>query len=1018
MLLNMNTITDFYYQPVDNRYWNCFWILTLSNIWILLVFVLLVVLPILLFVTFLCIRIYKLYKYRLTDEELKAKCEELIEKNRQKEFEFINSLIDNGLAKNLQSNASLDNIKRVLSLFLHQKQEFPIDKKELSQLLGIQELSMNKKESLKFSELQMSLKNSIINDLIDLRYYIENMNHEQLSILYEKWFKNTFLHIYMEMNFLDTLLNGNIFLKKDVIKYFCNSVDNTSSSIKYIKEYNLKIYATNVYQLYFILIGTIVYFYYIPGWGSGLAQSDIINLSENDSKEFSKIFSPHIYSYKYDFEMDFINCYNTMNPKLLILLLYISYFVLKAAYLVYKYPLSMSIFYVLLYDLLLILSVVIYVSIYAYDAMDSFVNISDDVLKEDLKLNMYMRRTYDDECNDIINGKDNHNSRRTRLLLLILLVIYILTCMLDIYHLSGYILDNNDWKSLMIVKNIIVNVLENRSFSEVEIGKAWEKFVNTNGTDVLHVIYKVLYVFIGILPVLFIFGFSIIPSALDYVDNFTYLMKTYENVVSVIYNKDDLPFIGKLNNVKKMELFIDKFMYINVPHEIMKTFEDVLFIREFDAILCSGNINGAHDYVLNNSCNDELRSFLLNALNDDKNILFNNIGMSFTPNCNSFYLHKLNKYISLKSPKGRKVLLSGPSGSGKSTITNALFADSRVFSSFINERPAYLIDAASRKILPYYSEKYIPLFDKFNIMDNFVLADSNVQNNELSYVFDKLDISKYYNSLRNIFAMVSFSHGQSSRMLLSRLFISLNGIIKQSMKSITDEKVINEINKVFVTDGENVDFELIREHLKLKSFMVILDEPLSVLDKISAAKVMECVNKYTELGFTFIIIDHSGMVKDYADDIIKVNNKTCEYYTKINGEFINIEDLNEDFTALDNGYAFSTSYEKPSPVAKLISDYHNGNIKKISILNTKELNKSIKKLDESMEKLNDAFIDSAEDAIVPNINSEIENIDKIDRIVMLNEDNLDKIDKIDRIVMLNEDQNSNNIELVPILINS
>ena len=893
-----------------------------------MVFVLLVIVPILLFITSLCIRIYKLYKYRLTDEELKKKCENLSK---------VKSIV-----------ALLENVKK------------------------------------------------------DLSTYFENMGGEQLLIIYNTLFETR--PFSKGINFLELFLESNILLRKDAIEYFCDHFNDISSSIKYIKEFNLKIYATNVYQLYFILIGIIALLHSIVSYCQMLVQSDIIHLSENDSKEFSKIFSPHIYSYKYDFEIDFINCYNTMNPKLLVLLLYISYFVLKATYLVYKYPLSMSIFYVLLYDLLLILSVAIYVSIYAYDAMDSFVNISDDVLKEDLKLNMYMRRTYATESNDIINGKDVHNSRRSGFLLLILLLIYILTCVIYIYNLSGYIFDNNDWKSLITLREIVTDILSNMSFSLVEMINTWSKFVSSDDSaNVTHIAFKVLYVFIGILPVLFIFGFFVIPSALDYVDNFAYLMKTYENVVSVIYNKADLPFISKLNNVRKIELFIDKFMYINVPHEIIKTFEDVLFVREFDAILCSGNIDGAHDYVLNNSCNDELRSFLLKSLNDDKNILFNNVGMSFTPNCNSFYLRKLNKYISLKSQKGRKVLLSGPSGSGKSTITNALFSDSRVFSSFINERPAYLISAESKKILPYYSEKYIPLFDKFNIMDNFVLADADVQNNELSYVFDKLDISKYYNSLQNIFAMVSFSHGQSSRMLLSRLLIGLNGIVKQSMKSITDEKVINEINKVFVTDAENVDFELIRKHLKLNSFMVILDEPLSVLDKISAAKVMECVNKYTELGFTFIIIDHSGMVKDYADDIIKVNNKTCEYYTKINGEFINIEDLNEDFTALDNGYAFSTSYKKPSAVDKLIGDYRNGNIKKISILNTKELNKSIKKLNESIRKLNKISIVNAFDTIVSNINSEVDlNMDKIDRIVMLNEDR----------------DSNNNTELVPILINS
>ena len=652
--------------------------------------------------------------------------------------------------------------------------------------------------------------------------------------------------------------------------------------------------------------------------------------------------------------------------------------------------------------------------------------ISGDILKENLKLNMYMRRTYQSECHDIINTKNINNQRNTEFFLLILILVYTLTCFLYMYSLSGYIFNKEDIEGLSLlfeiisycVKKIFKRESLNIKKTLAKIGEIYEHMDDYNSEifginlsytqwiNIKHIFFKILYILTGILAILVIFGAYMIKRIVDYVDGFEYLMKTYEFVVSVVYNKADIPLIRTIDCVNKIELFIDKFMYINVPHEITNTPEDFICIREFDALLCSGDIDGARNYALNNSSNEKIRSFLLKSLNDDDNILFNNIGMSFTPTCNSFYLNKLNKYISLKSSKGRKVLLSGSSGSGKSTITNALFADSRLFPSFINDQPAYLIASESKKILPYYSEKYIPIFDKLNIIDNFMLADSNVQNNELSYIFKKLDISKYYNSLENIFSMVAFSHGQSSRILLSRVFISLNGIIKKSMDSITDQEVINEINKAFITDGEDVDFELIRKHLKLKSFMVILDEPLSALDKISANKVMQCVNKYSELGFTFIIIDHCGLVGDYADDMIQVNNKTCEYYTKINKEFQNIEDLKDNFVVLDNGYAFETSYKAPSSVGQLISDYRDGKISETSILDSIELDESIKKFD-------NISLNQTADTIESNTNPDV---DKIDKIVMLNQDN---VDKIDRIVILNDQQDINsNTELIPILIKS
>jgi ABC-type multidrug transport system ATPase subunit len=543
-------------------------------------------------------------------------------------------------------------------------------------------------------------------------------------------------------------------------------------------------------------------------------------------------------------------------------------------------------------------------------------------------------------------------------------------------------------------------------------------FVKEGGVDIKKILLGFLFNSIGIIGICSMW--ITYNSDLDkFMDNMNYLIRTYDVFSSVIRESWELSRIKSFDNINSIELYIRKYMYINIPKEMLNTNELSQFAVRFNKLLCSGDIDGA-DVYLKQCPSDELREFLKKEIRNRDNLLLSNVGISFQKMCNSFAVGEIDEdtdeYISLISKTGRITVLSGESGSGKSTMNNSIMGDNQFLSAFINGYPSYLVSPVTKKFIPCYSDNFGVSVTGLSLMQNMQLFDLTVNREELMHIWSHIGIAKYIHQLSDIMGMVHFSKGQGDRMTISKILVALNSILKAA--GLGANELNENVLRALKNDVNDDELTAIREELKLSSFMVVLDEPLGALDKKYAGKVMELLYRYTKLGFSFLIIDHSGVATNYANDIIEIENKTCEYYTKVDGQMVNLKNLNfgdGDTLVLGDTIAYKHACKKPVNVNKIRKLYksdkfkkHKINVCKVSnskrlellnilLLHNEILDNDIKsEISTNASDLSDRINDFDDNQIVM---LKEDNLDKIDRIVMLNEDNLDKIDKI---VMLNE----------------
>ena len=520
----------------------------------------------------------------------------------------------------------------------------------------------------------------------------------------------------------------------------------------------------------------------------------------------------------------------------------------------------------------------------------------------------------------------------------------------------------------------------------------------------LNFIQKFLENSIGIIGVVFIWV-TYNATMNSFVDNMMYLTKTYDVFSSVIRESWELSRIKSFNNINSIELYIRKYMYINIPKEMLNTNELSQFAVRFNKLLCSGDMAGA-DVYLKQCPSDELREFLKKEIRNRDNLLLSNVGMSFQKMCNSFAIREIDKdndeYISLISKTGRIVVLSGESGSGKSTMNNSIMGDNQFLSAFINGYPSYLVSPVTKKFIPCYSDNFGVSVTGLSLMQNMQLFDLTVNREELMYIWNHIGIAKYIHQLSDIMGMVHFSKGQGDRMTISKILVALNSILKSSVLGAPElnDNVLHALRD----DVNDDELTAIREKLKLSSFMVVLDEPLGALDKKYAGKVMELFQRYTKLGFSFLIIDHSGVAANYANDIIKIENKTCEYYTKVDGKMVNLKDLkfgNSDTLVLGDTIAYKNACKKPVNVNKIRKLYKSDKFKKHKINVCKVSNSKRLELLNILNQYHEILDNDIKSEISTNASDLSDRINDFDNneIVMYDENNLDKID---RIVMLKE----------------
>ena len=443
-----------------------------------------------------------------------------------------------------------------------------------------------------------------------------------------------------------------------------------------------------------------------------------------------------------------------------------------------------------------------------------------------------------------------------------------------------------------------------------------------------------LSILFGFMPIAYIW-WSGNDNVENIINNTMYLVRNYDFFASVTREPWELENIKSFDRIDNIELYIRKYMYINIPREILKDNELSQFAVRFDLLLCSGDISGAEEY-LNKCPSEELKLFLKKEIQDRENLLLNHVGISFQKMCNSFAIKEVDgnkeEYVSLVSNRGRITVLSGESGSGKSTINNSIMGDNRFLSSFINGYSSYLLDAPTKKLIPCYSDLFGIDVNNMSLIKNMKIFDRDTNVKELQYLWSYIGIQKYLYKLNREMSVIHFSKGQRDRMKISKIFVSLNSILKKATDTdaILNKRLLNALTSD-VSDSELSD---ISDKIQCSSFMVVLDEPLGALDSGSAIKAMEIVRRYSKLGFSFLIIDHSGIASRYADDIIKIDNKTCEYYTRVNDTMVNIKDLNfenRDTLVIGDTIAYKHKCDKPLEVNKIRQLYKDKQFNSVEI---------------------------------------------------------------------------------------
>ncbi len=625
----------------------------------------------------------------------------------------------------------------------------------------------------------------------------------------------------------------------------------------------------------YVIFGVLFFFFYLMLLFVGIFS---LLLNPSDSEKFIKELSPYSLSYSHNFDGDLHSKISDiyMNIQMNLLIFTIFIFVIIKEIIVYG-KINSSIF-----SFLQAMSGVILVIYSVYNAIKIGMNININPV-----IDARVRQTYGDEL-DQINKKDD---------------------------------EVNPWSWFFL--NVFVYLFF--SFLHVAIFGIGENFKKK--------LYEFMCNSIGIGGIIVIWMYKDVIN--NFMKSMIYLVKTYDIFSSVMRQPWELNRIKSFDSINNIELYIRKYMYINIPEEMLATNELVQFAVRFNRFVCSGDIAGADAY-LKKCPSEELRALLYKELRNIDNLLLSHVGISFQKMCNSFLLKEIDKdheeYVSLVSKRGRIVVVRGESGSGKSTMHDSIMGDNQFMSSYINGYPSYLVNPDSKKLIPCYSDKFGISIDGLSLMENMQLFDLAVSRDELMYIWNYIGISKYMHQLSRIMGLIHLSKGQRDRMAISKILVSLNNILKDA--AIKRPELKDDVLRALSKDVSDDDLINLCEGLKLGSFMVVLDEPLGALDKFYAGKVMELIKRYSKLGFSFWIIDHSGIAAKYADDEITIKNKTCEYSTIVDGQMINIKNLkfeNSDTLVIGDTIAYKHICKKPMNVNEIRKSCKNGDFKDMNI---------------------------------------------------------------------------------------
>ena len=195
--------------------------------------------------------------------------------------------------------------------------------------------------------------------------------------------------------------------------------------------------------------------------------------------------------------------------------------------------------------------------------------------------------------------------------------------------------------------------------------------------------------------------------------------------------------------------------------------------------------------------------------------------------------------VNLQIEAGQFILLTGDSGSGKSTLLNIIGGLEKPTSGEITLNNLNILKLKGRERADFYRRQIGFIFQDFylhphlNVGENIALAGTfaNLKQTEIKRKVELIAKTLHIDSILN-YKLDQISGGQAERVCIARaLFMS--------------PKVI------------------------------LADEPTNNLDQTNAENVIKILRAIaTSMKITVIISSHNPMVKNYADQIIKINQGT------------------------------------------------------------------------------------------------------------------------------------------------
>tara|TARA_B100000886_G_scaffold340541_1_gene311020 strand:- start:3280 stop:4203 length:924 start_codon:yes stop_codon:yes gene_type:complete len=187
----------------------------------------------------------------------------------------------------------------------------------------------------------------------------------------------------------------------------------------------------------------------------------------------------------------------------------------------------------------------------------------------------------------------------------------------------------------------------------------------------------------------------------------------------------------------------------------------------------------------------------------------------------NFVLENLN----LRLMEGEIISIVGTSGSGKTTLLNCIsgICNFDIGEIFINSKPVHLLEPNKRNIGFVFQES--TLLPHLNVLDNITLNLKNIEKKELSYLLEKIQISKLIERYPHELSggevqRVSVARSLIRRpdlLLLDEPFTNLDSISKKKTK----ELILNLINKTNTTTI--IVSHDINEALEISDKILVLD---------------------------------------------------------------------------------------------------------------------------------------------------------------------------------------------------